>query len=144
MGWGEIKNRYTELSGGAAYGRSTLPNRHRRLVKNFVTIREEDSLLIVAAKLEVDAEMANEKWGRVAQKVVEKGGGSYDGPSLQTHFSTILQGQGFEAALGLAATDNDFDVPEDNDEHEHDSQQGSDADGEAEEDDQAGQYDDEE
>lgn len=75
--WNIIKAKYAEITGND-YGHSTLPNRYERLKANFITVREEDNIIIIYAKREIETEDESTKWARIAERVVEKNGGGYD------------------------------------------------------------------
>ncbi|KAF2219586.1 hypothetical protein BDZ85DRAFT_268682 [Elsinoe ampelina] len=80
--WDTITARYGEISGLHTDCKSTLPNRYNRMKTNFVTINDEDAIVLFQAKIEVDKQMADELWGRVAEKVEEMGGMLYTPDAL--------------------------------------------------------------
>ncbi|KAG8629937.1 hypothetical protein KVT40_001556 [Elsinoe batatas] len=82
--WDTITARYGEISGLHTDCKSTLPNRYNRMKTNFVTINDEDAIVLFQAKIEVDKQMADELWERVAEKVEEMGGMPYT-VSLRHH-----------------------------------------------------------
>lgn len=90
--WPRITAIYTSLT-GRSVGKSTLPNRYYRLKEKFSAIREEDNARIVAAKKEVDEEFERVRWGRVKERVVAMGGGSYEERVLKRHYH-LLVGKG--------------------------------------------------
>lgn len=49
----------------------------RRLKDNFSVIKEEHRPLLLAAKIEVEKEMAEKKWMLIAHRVKQSGGDSY-------------------------------------------------------------------
>lgn len=82
MSWNKVKQRYSEIT-GEDYGKSTLPNRYERLKTNFITIRDEDNVILMEAKKEIEDEFDNTKWDLISQRLVEKSGGGYDvGPEI--------------------------------------------------------------
>ena len=76
--WVNITEEYLKLSGmKIAPCKSTLPNRYQRIKNNFAVVRQEDELLIVEAKKELETKFENELWTNVGGLVKKNGGGSY-------------------------------------------------------------------
>ncbi|KAF4550097.1 Hypothetical protein D9617_18g032880 [Elsinoe fawcettii] len=80
--WDAIATKYAEISGITTDCKSTLPNRYSRMKTNFVTMNDEDAIILFQAKIEIDKQMADELWGRVAEKVEELGGMPYTADAL--------------------------------------------------------------
>lgn len=120
MSWGDIKIRYAELD-GSTHGSSTIPNRYERLKTAFVSMREEDNLLLFEAKKDIEEDFNNRKWELIAENVKERGGEEgilYDPMDLKRRFKQLMGKNGFPADEGLARQDVDFNIGEADDEAE--------------------------
>lgn len=87
--WSEIRAKWKAMTGdNTAY--STLPNRYSRLKAAYVVIPEEEYAGLLEAKQEVDGEIERERWGRVAERMVEKGGGRWSGEEVRVQWGRLM------------------------------------------------------
>ncbi|KAF2136118.1 uncharacterized protein K452DRAFT_214369, partial [Aplosporella prunicola CBS 121167] len=71
-GWEEIRAAWRDLTGQET-AKSTLPNRYSRLKANLSNLSDQDLQNLVDAKAEVELEFEQEMWGRIQQRMAEKG-----------------------------------------------------------------------
>ena len=57
---------------------------------NFTVIKEEDNGRLIEAKREVEDAFEKEKWHRIAEKVVSKGGDQYEGGVLARQYKKLM------------------------------------------------------
>ena len=77
--WDKVTQEYLRLSKlDGVPCKSTLPNRYQRIKNNFAVVRQEDELLIIEAKKELEKTFEDELWGKVVVLVKRNGGASYN------------------------------------------------------------------
>lgn len=62
--WAAIKVAWQKIT-KEDVGKSTLPNRHSRLLDNFAVVKEDDLGFLMQAKLVVDKDWETRKWKEV-------------------------------------------------------------------------------
>lgn len=98
----------------------------RRLKDNFSIIEEADRPKLLEAKDEVELQMDQTKWGLIAEKLVQKGGGKYSvsrtfsartrrrlangiqADHLQRQYKKLMVREGMRPPPGIV--DHDFDI----------------------------------
>ncbi|KAI9878878.1 MAG: hypothetical protein M1830_010234 [Pleopsidium flavum] len=104
LGWAEIRAAWTK-STGESPGASTLPNRYNRLKANFIEFSQEDvssyfmihgvelkswqEQRLLAAKTEVEAKFAVEKWTKIADAMEASGSRKYSTIFIQKKLKEV-------------------------------------------------------
>ena len=91
MTWPKIREWYAQET-GTTPGKSSLSVRYMRIKATLNTFSEEDSKLLMEAKVEIEAEFEKEKWRKIANRMEEKGASEkHQVHALQKQFKKLSE-----------------------------------------------------